>query len=133
VTELVEATVLGFLAGVLAVLFGIGGGMLFVAALTLVLGLGQLSAQATSLAAMIPVVLVGAWQQTRRGNVDRRAAATLGLTSILGVAAGAAIAKSLPEDVLRILFALLLLFIAVRLLWSLRRPPDAPEEPRTEI
>jgi uncharacterized protein len=126
--ELVEATVLGFLAGVLAVMFGIGGGMLFVAALTLVLGLGQLEAQATSLLAMIPVVAVGAWQQARRQQVDWQAAAGVGLTSVGGVAAGTAIATSLPEDILRRLFAGLLVFMAARLLWSLRRRPSRSDE-----
>ena len=47
-TELLETTALGFLAGILSALFGIGGGIPFVATLTLVVGLGQLEAQATS-------------------------------------------------------------------------------------
>ena len=63
------AAALGVVAGVLAGLFGVGGGIVFVPALTLGVGLGQLDAEATSLAAMIPVVLLGSLQQHRRGLV----------------------------------------------------------------
>ena len=87
-TELLETTALGFLAGVLSALFGIGGGIPFVATLTLVVGLGQLEAQATSLAAMVPVAIAGAWQQSRYGNVAWRPAIALGLFSAAGVAGG---------------------------------------------
>jgi uncharacterized membrane protein YfcA len=121
-TELLETTALGLLAGVMAALFGIGGGIPFVATLTLVVGLGQLEAQATSLAAMVPVAAVGAWQQSRYGNVAWRPAVALGRFSATCVAAGTAVATSLPEDTLRRLFAALLLVVAARLAWSARRP-----------
>jgi uncharacterized membrane protein YfcA len=132
VTELVETTAVGLLAGVLAALFGIGGGIPFVAALTLIVGLGQLEAQATSLAAMVPVALVGAWQQSRYGNVAWRPAIALGLFSATGVAAGTAVATALPEDTLRVLFAILLLVVAARLAWTARRAPS-PRDQATQI
>jgi uncharacterized protein len=118
--ETVEAVLLGAAAGVLSGMFGVGGGILFVPTLTIVLGLSQLHAQATSLAAMIPVVVLGAWLQSRRGNVVWRAAWLVGASSAAGVAAGVALAKSLPEGVLRVLFAVLLLVTAARLAWSAR-------------
>jgi len=121
VTAVLLAVVLGFAAGVLSGMFGVGGGILFVPTLTLALGLSQLGAQATSLAAMIPVVLVGAWRQDRYGKVRWRAALVMGIASALGVAAGAAAADSLPEAVLRRLFAVLLLVTAARLVWSALR------------
>ena len=68
------AILLGLLAGVLAGLFGVGGGILFVPTLTW-LGLTQLHAEATSLLAIIPTVLVGVWRQQRYGNLRLRAAA----------------------------------------------------------
>ena len=77
--EVVVALALGFAAGVLAGLFGVGGGILFVPTLALALGLDQLHAQATSLAAMLPVVAVGTWRQRRYGNVRLRLALVLGL------------------------------------------------------
>jgi uncharacterized membrane protein YfcA len=125
------AAVLGVVAGVLAGLFGVGGGIVFVPALTLGVGLGQLDAEATSLAAMVPVVLLGSWQQHRRGLVAWRPAVAIGLTSIGGVLAGAAVAESLPEDVLARLFGLLLIVLAIRMVRQTRarmraRRADAP-------
>jgi uncharacterized membrane protein YfcA len=116
----VFALLLGFGAGVLSGLFGVGGGTLFVPTLVLVVGLDQLDAQATSLAAIIPVVAFGAWQQHRVGNVRWREGLSVGVFSILGVLGGAALATSLSEEVLRSLFAAFLLVVAGQLLWSTR-------------
>ena len=104
----------------LAGLFGVGGGILFVPTL-LALGLGQLEAQATSLLAILPTVATGAWNQHRYGNLRVRTAIVLGAASIAGVEAGARIATSLPEDTLRRLFGVLLLAVAVQLAWRARR------------
>ena len=112
------AVALGFAAGALSGLFGVGGGTLFVPTLVIVLDQGQLSAQATSLAAMIPVVLFGAWRQSGYGNVRWRVAAVVGLTSAVGVAGGSALADSLPEQALRKLFAVFLLVVAIQLVRS---------------
>lgn len=125
-TTILLAVSLGFVAGILSGMFGVGGGILFVPTLVIVLDLAQLSAQATSLAAMIPVVLVGAYRQHRYGNVKWRAALLVGLTSAAGVAGGTVLADALPEHVLRKLFAVLLLFVAAQLAWSRGRRPRAP-------
>ena len=117
----VYALVLGFTAGILSGMFGVGGGILFVPTLSLVVGLSHLSAEATSLAAIIPVVAVGAWQQNRYGNVRWRPALVIGLFSAGGVAGGVALATWLSEGVLERLFACLLLVVAARLAWSARR------------
>jgi uncharacterized protein len=122
------ALCLGFAAGVLSGLFGVGGGILFVPTLAFVVGLGQLDAQATSLAAMIPVVAFGAWQQHRAGNVRWRAALAIGLASVLGVIGGAAVATSVPEALLRDLFAGLLLVVAAQLVWSVLRPTQGDDQ-----
>ena len=74
-TTVLLAVALGFAAGVLSGTFGVGGGILFVPTLTLVVGLSQLGAQATSLAALIPGVVHGAWRQHPVGDVDRSDAA----------------------------------------------------------
>ena len=118
------ALCLGLAAGALSGLFGVGGGILFVPTLAFVVGLSQLDAQATSLAAMIPVVAFGAWQQHRVGNVRWRVAITIGLASFVGVAGGAALATSISEAVLRDLFAGLLLVVAGQLIWSVLRSDE---------
>lgn len=121
-TTVALALALGFAAGALSGLFGVGGGILFVPTLALVVGLGQLEAQATSLAAMIPVVAFGAWQQHRAGNVRWREGIAIGVVSIAGVTAGAALATSLDDELLRNLFAGFLVVVAAHLVWSARRP-----------
>jgi uncharacterized protein len=119
------ALVLGVATGVVAGLFGVGGGILFVPTLVL-LGLGQLDAEATSLAAILPTVAAGTWRQHRYGNVRWRVALALGLGSLGGVAAGVVVAEALPEDVLRRLFALLILAVAAQLAWRARSPSPRP-------
>jgi uncharacterized protein len=119
-TTIVFAIVLGVAAGVLAGMFGVGGGILFVPTLV-ALGLGQLEAQGTSLLAILPTVLAGSWSQRRYGNLRVRTAVVVGLASIVGVEAGARIVLELPEDTLRRLFALLLFVAAAQLAWRTHR------------
>jgi uncharacterized membrane protein YfcA len=125
---IVFALLLGFSAGLLAGFFGVGGGILFVPTLV-ALGLSQIEAEATSLLAILPTVAAGTWRQRRYGNVDRRAALTLGLASIVGAVAGVQIATALPEDTLRRLFAVLLLGVAGQLAWRARHAAPYPSEP----
>lgn len=126
---IVLALALGVAAGVLAGLFGVGGGILFVPALV-ALGLGQIEAQGTSLLAILPTVLAGAWNQRRYGNLRPRTALVLGVASIVGVEVGARLATQLPEATLRRLFAVLLFAVAAQLVWRTRRGgaryPDSP-------
>ena len=116
------AVLLGLAAGVLAGLFGVGGGILFVPTLTW-LGLTQLHAEATSLLAIIPTVLVGVWRQHRYGHVRTRPAIVIGLASACAAIGGAQLAETLPEHVLRKLFALLLIVTAGQIAWRARRRP----------
>ncbi len=115
------AMVLGLLAGVLAGLFGVGGGILFVPTLTLGLGLTQLHAEATSLLAIIPTVAAGTWRQQRYGNVRWRPAIVIGLAAIGGVEAGVVVAERLPEAALERLFGALMLVVAAQVAWRARR------------
>ena len=112
---MVEAILVGVLAGIVAGLLGVGGGALFVPALTIGLGLGQLDAEATSLLAIIPVALVGAVRQRAHGNVDLRTGAILGLLGAAGAIGGAAIANAVPQRALEVSFAIFILFVATRL------------------
>ena len=119
-TTVVLAVALGFAAGVFAGLFGVGGGVLFVPTLV-VLGLGQLEAEATSLLAVLPTVAAGVWRQRVYGNLQWRPSLALGIASIPGVALGVWIAESLPETTLRRLFAVLMLAVAAQIAWRARR------------
>lgn len=112
---MIGAIVIGLCAGIVAGLLGVGGGVLFVPGLVIFLGLAQQQAEATSLLAIIPVALVGTIRQDRYGNVCRRDALLMGLLSIAGAAAGVTVANALPGTVLRIGFALLMVFVAIQL------------------
>jgi uncharacterized membrane protein YfcA len=121
---LILAIVMGVGAGVVSGLLGVGGGILFVPALTLVLSLSQVRAESTSLFAIIPVALVGAARQRRYGNVRVRDGAVVGLLSGLGVLAGVALANTLSDRALRIGFAAFNVLVAgqfVRRYWRHRR------------
>ncbi len=107
---------LGFAAGVTAGLFGVGGGILAVLALTLVLGLEQLDAQASSLLSVIPVALVGAWRQHGYGNLRLRDGLLLGMLATAGSVGGVVIANAVSERALEVSFAGLVLFVAYRMI-----------------
>jgi uncharacterized membrane protein YfcA len=112
----IAAIILGAAAGVVSGLLGVGGGILFVPALTLALSLSQIKAEATSLLAIIPVALVGAARQYRYGQVRVREGAILGVLSVAGVVAGVALANVLPQRALRFGFAALMVVVALQFL-----------------
>ena len=114
------AIALGLVAGVLAGMFGVGGGLLFVPTLV-VLGLSPHEAIGTSLLAIIPTVIVGTWSQSRYGNVRWRAAAVLGVAAAVTAQGGVALAEALPATTLRRLFAGLLVLVAAQIVWRARR------------
>ena len=116
----VVAVVLGLAAGVLAGIFGVGGGILFVPALV-ALGLDHHDATGTSLLAIVPTVLVGTWQQSRYGNVRWRAALVIGVAAAAAAQGGFALAESLSDATLRKLFAGLLVLVAVQIAFRARR------------
>ena len=118
----VLAAALGLLAGVLSALFGVGGGVVFVPTL-IFLGASARVAVATSLAAMVPVILMGSWRQTTYGAVTWRDAVVIGIASVPTAKLGEIVADDLPNETLQRLFALVLVVTAVQLaLRALREP-----------
>jgi uncharacterized membrane protein YfcA len=116
----VLAVLLGLAAGVLAGMFGVGGGILFVPTLV-ALGLGQHDATGTSLLAILPTALVGTWRQSRYGNVRWRGVLVIGLAAAAAAQGGVVLAESLSGPTLRKLFAGLLALVAVQIAWRARR------------
>ena len=111
----------GLLVGLLSGTMGIGGGVLLVPIMVLGFGLAQHVAQGTSLAAIIPTSIVGAYTHDRAGNVDRGAAVWVGAGGLAGALVGALVAVRLPRELLVRLFGALLLYSAYRI-WAGRRP-----------
>jgi uncharacterized membrane protein YfcA len=121
--DAIAVIAIGVAAGMLAGLFGVGGGVLFVPALTLIVGLSQIDAEGTSLVAIIPVAILGSWRQTRDGLVRWQDAVVIGCASAATAVAGAFLADATPPRVLRLLFAALLVLTAAQLAWRVLRPP----------
>jgi hypothetical protein len=124
------AIAIGVAAGVLSGLLGIGGGALFVPALVLLLGLGQVEAQATSLLAIVPVALVGAWRQRHYGNLRLGEGLVIGALAVPGALLGVVVVNAVPERAIELAFALLLLWIAWTLgsgAWRELRGDAAPD------
>jgi uncharacterized protein len=118
--EVALLLLLGLAAGVLAGLFGVGGGILFVPTLVFVAGLSQLEAEATSLLAILPTVLAGTWTQQRYGNVRWRVALVIGLGAVAGVEAGVRVAHWLSDATLQRLFGLLVIGVGAQIAWRYR-------------
>ena len=123
--EYVAAAMLGLAGGALGGLVGVGGGVLFVPALAIFLDQSQISAEATSLLAIVPVALVGAWRQRGYGNVRVRDGLLVGTLSPLGVAAGVILSNAVSERALELLFAALALVFAAQLLRRALAPPHS--------
>ena len=115
------AILTGLLTGVLAGVMGIGGGILLVPIMVLGFGFGQNTAQGTSLAAIVPTSIVGAYTSDRAHNVDRGAAVWVSIGGLVGALAGALVAARLPRELLVRLFGVLLVYSAYRI-WAGRRP-----------
>ncbi len=116
---------LAFAAGLASGTLGVGGGVLFVPGLVIFLGDSQLTAEATSLLAIVVVAAVGALRQHGYGNLRLRDGIVVGALSPLGVAAGTVVANEVPERTLQIAFAAVQLYFAYRL----ARRVIAPEDP----
>lgn len=115
---------IGFCAGMLGGLVGVGGGVLFVPGLVIFLGLSQLEAQSTSLLAIVFVALVGTWRQGRYGNLRVRDGLIVGLLSPIGVLAGTVLANAVTERTLELAFAAVQIFFAYSLARRAMRPAN---------
>ncbi|MGI9000023.1 MAG: sulfite exporter TauE/SafE family protein [Candidatus Limnocylindria bacterium] len=124
VPEVLALLGIGLIAGLLAGLLGIGGGLLIVPAMVLVMGFDQHVAQGTSLLVIIPAAAFGTFTHHRNGRLALRDAAALGIGGVGGAILGSLAALMLDESVLQRLFAILLLFMAGRML--LHRPTPEP-------
>ena len=112
----VAAVLICVLGGLAGGLVGVGGGVLFVPALTIFLSLTQVEAESTSLLMIMIVALVGAVRQHRYGNVRVREGLLIGCLALPGVLLGVADSNWVSERTLQLSFAALALFMAVQLL-----------------
>ncbi len=113
----VALLLIGLVAGVAAGMFGIGGGLIIVPALMFVMKARPLDAIGTSLAALIPPVgLLGAVEYYRNGHIKLGWAALIAAGLFAGAFFGARIMISLPEVLVRRIYAIFLLAMSLRML-----------------
>ncbi len=114
--RLVAAGLIGVTAGYLSGLLGVGGGILMVPSAVFFLSMVQRDAQGLALVVMIPTAVSGVYAHTRLGNVDWVAAALLAVASLpFGFVAGWLASVYIPSGILRIMFAILLLYFSARM------------------
>ena len=114
--QLAELIAIGVAAGILSGLLGIGGGLVMVPAMVLVLGFDQHVAQGTSLLVIIPAALSGSITHYRNGRVSVRQAAFVALGGVVGASVGSVLALSVDDAVLRKLFAIFLIVVAIQII-----------------
>ena len=116
VVLIVALLAFGVLTGGAAGLLGVGGGTLMVPFLTLAVGMSQHAAEATSLLVVLPTAIVASFFLQRKSVGDLKLALRIGVLGAVGGVLGALLALALPGHVLKIVFAIFLGLVAVRLL-----------------
>lgn len=124
---------LGLCAGVLSGTLGLGSGTLLIPALVLLFHCPQKSAQGTALAVMVPMALVGAIRYKLNPAIEVNTAAVclLAIGAVTGAMVGVELASRVPVHVLRRIFAVFLIVVAVRMLVTSVRKPSAADGGRT--
>jgi uncharacterized membrane protein YfcA len=106
---------IGLGAGVLAGMFGIGGGIVIGPALILLAKFQPQTATGTSLGALLlPVGALGAWEYYRRGHLNIAASLWIALGLLFGAWAGARLAQTLSGPPRQKAFAIFLVLLAIR-------------------
>lgn len=117
-STLITLIIIGLITGFLAGMLGIGGGLVVIPALAMVLGMTQHAAQGTSLAMMLPPIgIIAAYNYYKAGHVDIKFALILAVLFIIGSYFGSKVAIKLPQEVLKKIFGVFLLLVAVRMLF----------------
>lgn len=118
--SVVALVVVGSAAGLLAALLGVGGGVVFVPALSILFGAPQHLAQGTSLVTIVPTTAVAAVAHARAGRVDWPLAGTIAAGGLISGSVSGVLALATAPDLLRRLFAVLLVVVAARMLMRFR-------------
>jgi len=111
--------ILGLVAGICGGMFGIGGATVLIPALVFFFGLTQHQAQGTTLAIMVPPIgLLAALRYYYSGNVKLNMAAFICAGFFVGGLIGAHFIQGMPDAILKRIFGIFLLFVAIRMIIS---------------
>ena len=124
-TLYVALVAFGVVVGVASGLLGVGGGTLIIPFLTLAVGFSQHAAEATSLLVILPTAIAGSLALRRRGVGDLGLALRLGVVGAVGSALGALLALALDATTLRLVFAVFVGLVGLRLFYDGLRRPEA--------
>jgi hypothetical protein len=117
--HLIILIVVGILSGLLAGVFGVGGAIIVIPALVFILGFSQHDAQGTSLAFMLPPVgILATWNYWKAGHVNWKIALILSLTFVVGSYLGSHFSINLSDKLLRRLFGILMILVAIKMIFS---------------
>jgi hypothetical protein len=116
--EITGLLIIGVIAGTLSGLLGIGGATILIPALLLIFKMTQHMAQGTSIAALLlPVGILAAMKYYQAGNVNIKFAVFMAIGFLIGGYIGAVIAQPIPDVMLRKIFGIYLLIIAVQMIF----------------
>ncbi|MEZ4721130.1 MAG: sulfite exporter TauE/SafE family protein [Flavobacteriales bacterium] len=124
INEIVILACIGIAAGLFSGMFGIGGGLIMVPAMVFFLGLSQHAAQGTSLGVLVvPVALVAAFNYHKEGQLNIQYALVIALSFVIGGYFGSKISLGLSEVMLKRVFGILMLVMALRLIFFTKGSP----------
>jgi uncharacterized membrane protein YfcA len=123
---------IGFLAGFMSSMVGIGGGLIIVPGLVLAFGMSQKMAQGTSLAMLsLPVAAIGAYSYYKAGYGDWKVAGMLAVTFMIGGYYGGKVVVGLDTHIVKKIFAVFMIIIAIKYLFF-DKPKPAETDTGTE-
>ena len=115
---LIILILIGILAGILGGMVGVGGGIIIVPALVFFLGFSQKMAQGTSLGILLlPIGLLGVLQFYKAGYIDMKVVFIISAGFFAGSYFGSKLALSLSQDMVKKVFAILLILVAIKMLF----------------
>ena len=110
---------LGLVAGSFAGIFGIGGGLILIPAMTFFLKMTQHQAQGTTLAILVPPIgILAAWRYYQNGHVNLPIAGFICLGFLFGGLLGASLVQGVSDPVLKKCFAVFLFLVSVNMFFS---------------
>ncbi|MDO4244237.1 MAG: sulfite exporter TauE/SafE family protein [Actinomyces sp.] len=117
---------IGLVAGAMAGLVGVGGGVVVVPGLEVVLGLGDLLARGTSLLVIVPTAVWGTVGNLARGSADLRTGVVVGLAAAAASPVGALLAERLSPRAGSAVFGCFLVVVLIHQLWRARHQSRNP-------
>ena len=120
VVGVVALVTIGFITGTLSGLLGIGGGVIMVPVMVVLFGIVPVVAKGTSVAVIVPSALVGTIRNRKHSNADLRVAFAIGLAGIVSAVIGSLISESIDDSVSNVMFAGLLVIVAILQIRTLR-------------